>query len=91
MAIENFISVRHTEGPQFAGAPEAHVRDYDVDVMNLPRAERLVPGEDYVSVEFANGATLQSRTVIISTGARWRQMEVPGEDLYRGGCLLPPL
>jgi alkyl hydroperoxide reductase subunit F len=83
MAIENFISVRHTEGPQFAASLEEHVKEYDVDVMNLQRAEKLVPGKDMISVELANGATLQSKTVILSTGARWRQMGVPGEDHYR--------
>ncbi len=83
MAIENFISVRHTEGPQLAVSLEAHVKDYDVDVMNLQRAQKLVPGTDHVAVELANGATLRSKTVILSTGARWRQMGVPGEDHYR--------
>jgi alkyl hydroperoxide reductase subunit F len=83
MAIENFISVRHTEGPQLAASLEEHVRDYDVDVMNLQRAEKLVPGKAMIAVELANGATLRSKTVILSTGARWRQMGVPGEDHYR--------
>ncbi|HVK92640.1 MAG TPA: alkyl hydroperoxide reductase subunit F [Mycoplana sp.] len=83
MAIENFVSVRHTEGPQFAAALEAHVKDYDVDVMNLQRAAKLVPGTDLIAVELANGATLRSKTVILSTGARWRQMGVPGEEQYR--------
>jgi alkyl hydroperoxide reductase subunit F len=83
MAIENFISVRHTEGPQFAASLEEHVKEYDVDIMNLQRAEKLVPGNDMIAVELANGATLQSKTVILSTGARWRQMGVPGEDHYR--------
>ncbi|KQV66314.1 alkyl hydroperoxide reductase subunit F [Rhizobium sp. Root1220] len=84
MAIENFISVRHTEGPQFAASLEEHVREYDVDIMNLQRAEKLVPGSDgMVAIELANGATLRSKTVILSTGARWRQMGVPGEDNYR--------
>ncbi len=83
MAIENFISVQHTEGPQFAASLEAHVKQYDVDVMNLQRAEKLVPGKDMIAVELANGATLRSKTVILSTGARWRQMGVPGEDQYR--------
>lgn len=83
MAIENFISVRHTEGPQLAASLEAHVRDYDVDVMNLQRADKLVAGRDFISVELANGATLRSKAVILSTGARWRQMEVPGEERYR--------
>ncbi len=83
MAIENFISVRHTEGPQFAASLEEHVKEYDVDVMNLQRAEKLVRGTDMISIELANGATLRSKTVILSTGARWRQMGVPGEDQYR--------
>jgi alkyl hydroperoxide reductase subunit F len=83
MAIENFISVRHTEGPQFAASLEEHVRDYDIDVMNLQRAEKLVAGKEMISVELVNGATLRSKAVILSTGARWRQMGVPGEDHYR--------
>jgi alkyl hydroperoxide reductase subunit F len=87
MAIENFISVPYTEGPKMAAALEQHVHEYDVDVMNLQRAEKLVPASDatggLVEVQLANGATLKSRTVILSTGARWRQMGVPGEDQYR--------
>ncbi len=85
MAIENFISVPYTEGPKLATALEQHVREYDVDVMNLQRATRLVPAGDdgLVTVELENGASLRSRTVVLSTGARWRQMNVPGEDEYR--------
>ena len=85
MSIENFISVQHTEGPRLAAQLEQHVLDYDVDVMNLQRATRLVPaGEDgLVTVELESGAALRSKTVILSTGARWRQMGVPGEDQYR--------
>jgi alkyl hydroperoxide reductase subunit F len=86
MAIENFISVPHTEGPKLAAALEQHVKDYDVDVMPLQRAEKLVPSKvpgGLAEVHLANGAVLKSRTVILSTGARWRQMNVPGEDEYR--------
>jgi len=85
MAIENFISVPYTEGPKLAAALEQHVKDYQVDVMDLQRAEKLVPtGKDgLVEVQLANGASLKSRTVILSTGARWRQMNVPGENEYR--------
>jgi alkyl hydroperoxide reductase subunit F len=85
MGIENFISVRHTEGPQLAAALEQHVRDYDVDVMNLQRATQLVPAgaDGLVEVRLENGATLKSRSVVLSTGARWRQMNVPGEETYR--------
>src|SRR5690606_27124079 len=85
MAIENFISVQHTEGPKLAAALEQHVREYEVDVMNLQRAQALVPAgaDGLVEVRLANGASLKSKTVILSTGARWRQMNVPGEDQYR--------
>jgi len=86
MAIENFISVKATEGPQLARALEEHVREYEVDIMNLQRASKLIPAgpEGLHTVEFENGARLQSKTVILSTGARWREMNVPGEQQYRG-------
>ena len=85
MAIENFISVPETEGPKLAAAMERHVRDYEVDVMHLQRAEQLIPagGDGLIGVRLASGATLKSKTVILSTGARWRQMNVPGEQEYR--------
>ncbi len=86
MSIENFISVQHTEGPRLAQQLESHVGDYDVDVMNLQRAEKLVPARTpggLHEVRLASGAALMARTVVLSTGARWRQMNVPGEDAYR--------
>jgi alkyl hydroperoxide reductase subunit F len=86
MAIENFISVTYTEGPKLASALEQHVREYDVDIMNLQRASRLVPAKEpggLIEVQLENGASLKSKTVVLSTGARWRQMNVPGEDQYR--------
>ncbi|MBX7159918.1 MAG: alkyl hydroperoxide reductase subunit F [Acidimicrobiia bacterium] len=85
MAIENFISVPYTEGPRLAAALEEHVKEYEVDVMNLQRATKLVPpGTDgLVSVELASGATVRSRTVVVATGARWRSMGVAGEQEYR--------
>ena len=83
MAIENFISVKETEGPRFAVALEEHVKDYDVDIMNLQRAVELKSGK-MVEVHLENGGVLKSRSVILSTGARWREMNVPGEQEYRG-------
>lgn len=83
MAIENFISVSYTEGPKLAAALEHHVNEYDVDVMNLQLAEKLVPGKDLIEIQLASGAALKAKTVILSTGARWRQMNVPGENEYR--------
>lgn len=82
LAIENFISVKETEGPRLAAALEEHVKQYDVDIINLQRAEALVPG-DLIEIKLASGASLKSKTVILSTGARWRDMNVPGETEYR--------
>ena len=85
MAIENFVSVPETDGPKLAAAMERHVRDYDVDIMHLQRAEKLIPAGDdgLIEVKLASGASLKSKSVILATGARWRQMNVPGEDAYR--------
>lgn len=82
MSIENFISVPETDGPKFAAALEQHVKVYDVDIMNLQEATAFVPGKPH-EIRLANGATLKSKTVILSTGARWREINVPGEQQYR--------
>ncbi|WP_019646541.1 alkyl hydroperoxide reductase subunit F [Novispirillum itersonii] len=86
MGIENFISVLHTEGPKLGAALEQHVKAYDVDIMKAQRAEALIPATEpggLIGVQMAGGAVLQARSVILSTGARWRTMNVPGEDQYR--------
>ena len=82
LGIANFVSVRQTEGPQFALALEEHVRDYDVDVMNLQRAKALVQASGLTEIQLERGATLKSRAVVIATGARWRNIGVPGEKEY---------
>ncbi len=86
LGIENFISVRQTEGPKFAAALEAHVRAYDVDLINGQRVASLEPaarpGGD-ITLRLANGASLTSRTVVLATGARWKNVGVPGEAEYR--------
>jgi len=86
MGIENFISVPYTEGPKLAAQLESHVREYDIDVMNLATAEKLIPARQkggYHEVVFDSGASLKARSVILSTGARWRNLGVPGEQEYR--------
>ena len=89
LGIENFISVSRTEGPKLAAHLEEHVKDYEVDVMNAQKAVELVPangaGENggLHEVRLEGGASLKAKTLILSTGARWRQMGVPGEDEYR--------
>lgn len=87
MGIENFISVQETNGPQFALALEQHVRAYEVDIMNLQRAKALIPseitGNGLIEIQLDSGVSLKSKTVILSTGARWRNINVPGEQEYK--------
>ena len=82
LAIENFISVKQTEGPKLAASLEEHVKEYDIDVMNLQRAKRLEK-KDLIEIELENGAILKSKSVILSTGARWRNVGVPGEAEFK--------
>ncbi|MGF6127671.1 alkyl hydroperoxide reductase subunit F [Pseudomonas frederiksbergensis] len=94
MAIENFISVQETEGPKLASALEEHVKQYDVDIMNLQRATALIPAKnpgELHEVRFESGASLKTKALILATGARWREMGVPGEQLYKakGVCFCP--
>ena len=86
MSIENFISVTETEGPKFVSALEQHVKTYDVDIMNLQRANELIPASaanPLTEIKLVNGASLKAKTVILATGARWREINVPGEQKYR--------
>ncbi|MBC7941017.1 MAG: alkyl hydroperoxide reductase subunit F, partial [Chitinophagaceae bacterium] len=86
LGIENYISVQETEGPKFAAALEGHVRAYDVDIMNGQQVARLEPEPfpgGLATVTLANGAELKGRSVIIATGARWKNIGVPGEAEYR--------
>ncbi len=82
LAIENYITVPETDGPKLAAALEAHVASYPVDIMKHQRVKRLIPGE-VIDVELHSGATLRAKSVILATGARWRDMNVPGEAEYR--------
>ncbi len=86
MGIENYISVLETDGPKFAAALEAQVRHYEVEIMNLQQAAKIVPaGLDggLIEIHLANGGVLKSRSVVLSTGARWRNVNVPGEQEYK--------
>jgi alkyl hydroperoxide reductase subunit F len=82
LSIENFVSVQETDGPKFAVALEQHVRSYEVDIMNVQMASELVPGK-LIEVKLKDGGSLKSKSVILATGARWRTINVPGENEYR--------
>ncbi len=86
LGIENYISVLETDGPKFAAALEAHTRAYDVDIMNLQQAQALIPAAEpggLIEVKLSNGGSLKAKSVILSTGARWRNVNVPGEAEYK--------
>lgn len=83
VGIENFISVPYTEGPKLVASLEQHVKEYEVDLITEQKAAQISTG-DYVEIALESGATLLSRAVILATGARWREMNVPGEQEYRG-------
>ena len=87
LAIENYISIKETDGPKFALALEHHVRGYDVDIMNMQRAKALVLNtgleKNLIEVQLESGATLRSKSVVISTGARWKNINVPGEKEFK--------
>jgi len=94
LGIENFISVPRTEGPRLASQLEQHVRDYPVDVMVPQTANRLVPADlpgGYHTIELSSGATIEARSVVAATGARWRHLGVPGEadHLNKGVAFCP--
>lgn len=92
VGIENFISVSYTEGPKLVAQLEEHVKEYDVDIMKTQQAVALRDtGDGLKEVELANGAVLKSKSVILATGARWREMNVPGEAEYKakGVCFCP--
>ncbi|MFD0051860.1 alkyl hydroperoxide reductase subunit F [Actinomycetes bacterium NPDC127524] len=82
LGIENFISTKYTEGPKLVASLEEHVKEYGIDILNLQRAKRLEK-KDLVELELENGAVLKSKTVILSTGARWRNVGVPGEEEFK--------
>jgi NADH-dependent peroxiredoxin subunit F len=86
LSIENFVSVMETDGPKFAAALESHVKSYNVNIMNGQRADKLIPAatpNGLIEIQLANGGSLKSKTVILSTGARWRNVNVPGEQAYK--------
>jgi alkyl hydroperoxide reductase subunit F len=82
LGIENLIGTPYIEGVQLGRQLEEHVKKYPVDLMNLQKAVKLEK-KDLIEVSLANGATLKSKAVILSTGARWRDLGIPGEQRFK--------
>jgi len=82
MGIENLIGIKYTEGPKLVASLEEHVKEYDVEILNLQKAKRVTKA-DMIQIELESGATLKSKSVIVATGARWRNLGVPGEAEFK--------
>lgn len=82
MSIENYISISQTNGPSFVKALEEHVKHYDVDIFQSQKVVKLEKNETFL-ITLENGSTLQSKTVIVATGARWRELNIPGEQEFK--------
>ena len=86
LGIENIIGIKYTEGPKFMADVAAHIQEYPVDVMTAQRAVRLEgksAKKEFLELELESGATLKSKTIVIATGARWRNINVPGEKEFK--------
>ena len=85
LGIENFISVKVTEGPKLVSALEEHVKEYEVDIFNLQKANKIYKnGGPHFEVELESGAKLESKSIILATGARWKELGIPGEKEFKG-------
>lgn len=82
LGIENVIGTPYVEGPQLMRQVEDHVKQYDVDIMKGQRA-KSIQKNGLIEVELENGAQLKAKTAILSTGARWRAINVPGEKEFK--------
>ncbi|WP_026374613.1 alkyl hydroperoxide reductase subunit F [Aestuariibacter salexigens] len=78
MDIENLISVPKTTGTELTGALHTHLADYDVTIKEHMRVEQIKKG-DVKTLVLSSGEEITSKTVIIATGAKWRELGVPGE------------
>lgn len=82
LGIENYVGVKYTEGPKLAASLEEHVKEYNVDIIRLQRGKHLIKN-DFIELELESGAVLKSKTVVLSTGARWRNVGIPGEVEFK--------
>ncbi|KYP21659.1 alkyl hydroperoxide reductase subunit F [Streptococcus parauberis] len=83
VGIENMIGTLYTEGPKLMAQIEEHTKSYNVDIIKVQLATSIAKKEDLIEVTLANGAVLQAKTAILALGAKWRNINVPGEDEFR--------
>ncbi|MEM9102360.1 MAG: alkyl hydroperoxide reductase subunit F [Pseudomonadota bacterium] len=78
MGIENLISVPKTTGPELTGSLYEHLKEYDITIKeHLSVTE--VQDDTVKVIKLSSGEEIRSKTLIMATGARWRELGVPGE------------
>jgi len=81
--IENLISVRYTEGPELSAKLADHIDQYDIDILEHRRVQSVENGE-IKQLQLDSGETIKTRSLIVATGANWRELGIPGEKEYIG-------
>lgn len=83
LGIENLIGTNYTEGPKLVASLEEHVKQYPVDIHNLQKVTGVKKRDHNVEVTMESGAKMYARSVIVATGARWKELGIPGESKFK--------
>lgn len=84
MDIENLISVVKTTGSELTVELKKHVADYQIEVMENRRVDKIEIVDGYKHIYTNRGDVLVSPALIAATGASWKKLGVPGESKYMG-------
>jgi alkyl hydroperoxide reductase subunit F len=84
VGIENLISVPYTEGRRLAADLEKHVRAYAIDLLDNRKVEQVIDHGKQKEVRLQGGEVLRASALVIATGAKWRELGIPGEKDYLG-------
>lgn len=82
--IENLISVKYTEGPQLAAQLYQHISAYDIKLLEHRKVKRVQKSDAITRIELESGEFLETKSLIVATGAKWRELNIPGEKEYLG-------
>ncbi len=83
MGIENLISVPSTTGPKLTDDLRTHANEYDITIKEHLHVEKI-ESDKVKTITLSSGEKIESKTVVIATGAKWRELGVPGEREYIG-------
>ncbi len=78
VGIENLISVPKTTGTELTGNMQSHLSDYEVTIKEHLRVDKIEKGA-IKKLHLSTGEIIETKTIILATGAKWRELGVPGE------------